>query len=355
MSDWARITCGACEVAVDPALGNIRRFLVDGREVFHTAHWVGTNRAPLAGAPVDQHLSGDFFAAPFGASDLIDAPNHGWSANAPWTGLARAQGTDDAQMQFVLGRDVMGARLTKTLALRGGHRVLYQTHEISGGQGDLTFAHHPMFRMAAGGHLAFSPKRAALTTAPALEPEHVLAYPARSTDLRAFPAQGGGTFDLTQYPSTTGHEDFVTLIEAQGAAIGWTALTRAAEGDIIVVLKDARVAPVTMLWLSNGGRGYAPWDGRHTGVLGIEDGCAAGAQGHRAATGDNAIAREGVATALPLGPDVIHTVRHAIAVCDPPHGFGRVAHVRVEGATLQIADTDGAVIDMAFDPAFFAA
>ncbi|WP_417243764.1 hypothetical protein [Celeribacter sp.] len=354
MTDWARITAGGCEIALDPALGNIRRFLVAGREILHTAHWVGTDAAPLAGAPVDQHLAGDFFAAPFGASDVVDAPNHGWTANSHWSGVTRSQDDDHAEIRLTLDRDVMGARVSKTLGLRTGEAVLYQTHEICGGQGDLTFAHHPMFRMEAGGHLAFSPKRVALTTAPALEPAHLLAYPARTTDLTAFPAQGGGVFDLTRYPGATGHEDFVTLVEAGGAALGWTALSRSAEGDIIVVLKDARVAPVTMLWLSNGGRDYAPWDGRHTGVLGLEDGCAAGALGHAAACGDNAIAAEGAATALALGADVTHTMRHAIAVFDAPDGFGRVRDVVLDGDELRVKGAGDAVLCMAFDPAFFA-
>ncbi|WP_417269779.1 hypothetical protein [Celeribacter sp.] len=354
MSDWARIKAGACEVAIDPALGNIRRFLVKGREILHTAHWVGTEAAPMAGALIDQHLAGDFFAAPFGASDVIDAPNHGWSANSPWSGVARSQDDDHAEISLMLDSDVMEATITKTLGLKDGQAVLYQTHEISGGQGDLTFAHHPMFRMEAGGHLAFSPKRVALTTAPALEPAHLLAYPARSTNLSAFPSRDGGVFDLTRFPSADGHEDFVTLVEAEGATLGWTALTRSAEGDIIVVLKDARVAPVTMLWLSNGGRDYAPWDGRHTGVLGIEDGCAAGALGHAAASGDNAIAAEGVATALTLDADMRHTMRHAIAVFDAPDGFGPVADVTIEGDVLQVRGACGETLQMAFDGAFFA-
>jgi hypothetical protein len=47
---------------------------------------------------------------------------------------------------------------------------------------------------------------------------------------------------LTQYPSEQGHEDFVTLVESE-AGIGWTAVTRAAQNDIVVVLKDSAVMP----------------------------------------------------------------------------------------------------------------
>lgn len=35
-------------------------------------------------APVECALSGDFFCAPFGRSDLEPTPPHGWSANSDW-------------------------------------------------------------------------------------------------------------------------------------------------------------------------------------------------------------------------------------------------------------------------------
>jgi hypothetical protein len=103
-------------------------------------------------------------------------------------------------------------------------------------------------------------------------------------------------------------EDFVTLVEADHGGPGWTALARQAEEDLVLVLKNPAELPVTMLWFSNGGRDYAPWSGRHRGVLGIEDGRAA--VGHAASIGDNWLKREGVATAFALGRGV--SFRHVI-------------------------------------------
>ncbi|TIT02535.1 MAG: hypothetical protein E5W85_32300, partial [Mesorhizobium sp.] len=114
-----------------------------------------------------------------------------------------------------------------------------------------------------------------------------------------FPAADGGTLDLTDYRIDQSREDFVTLVEADHGGPGWTALARKAEADLVVVLKNPAELPVTMLWISNGGRDYAPWSGRHRGVLGIEDGRTA--LGHAASLGDNWLKREGVATAFALG------------------------------------------------------
>ncbi|PTQ71904.1 hypothetical protein [Celeribacter persicus] len=356
MERWLRLRAGPLDLAFDPEVGNIRRFAVRDREIFHTAHWVGTPAAEAAGSVIDAHLAGDFLAAPFGSSDLLDDPPHGWSANARWHPVVRAEGGACAVMKLALERPVMGARITKELRFCEAHPVLYQRHVISGGQGGLTFAHHPMFRVSPGDHIAFSPKRAAVSNDP-LEPAHRLAAWGRSADLSAFPAADGGTVDLTRYPDRgdgdTGHEDFVTLVEADIGGIGWTAVSRLAESDIVVVLKDSRVMPVTMLWISNGGRGYAPWDGRHDGVLGIEDGCAAGAEGHRAALGDNAVAREGVATAFALTAGGSLTLRHAIAVLERPPGWAGVVGLSVGPDRLTVHGIGGGSLAVPFDGTYF--
>ncbi|TIP51038.1 MAG: hypothetical protein E5X56_34825, partial [Mesorhizobium sp.] len=73
-------------------------------------------------------------------------------------------------------------------------------------------------------------------------------------DLTSFPAAGGGTLDLTDYRIDQSREDFVTLVEADHGGPGWTALARKAEADLVLVLKNPAELPVTMLWVSNGGR-----------------------------------------------------------------------------------------------------
>lgn len=352
MQDWVRISAGDVEVSLDPQIGNIRALTIDGQDILHTAHWVGTEAAKYAAAPVDEHLSGDFFCAPFGGAGVEGVPPHGWTANSVWTPVLRSEQDDLAVLKLSLDHDVFGARVTKELRLIAGHPVLYQTHEISGGQGDLTFAHHPMFRLLAGGHIGMSDKQAAITPNNPLEPQHRFAYPARSTDLSRVAAADGGTLDLHHYPFESGHEDFITLVEAKDNAFGWTAITRFAENDIVLILKDPRIAPVTMLWQSNGGRGYAPWNSRHVGVLGVEDGCAAGVATLGEATQSNAISREGVPTSLTLHPDVTTQIRHAMAVIARPTGWDGVADIVVSAQGLTLVSVSGDKVEVPFDLAF---
>lgn len=356
VTDWLSAKTPAGQVAIDPALGNLRglTFHVDGRDLrpLHTAHWVDDPgvQADEAIAPIERKLAGDFFCAPFGHSELSDAPIHGWSANSRWSLAERADGL----LRLRLDREIFGASFEKELRLSNTAPILYQTHRIMGGEGALTVAHHVMTHMAAGGRLDFSPKQVAIAPDKPFEPgRNRLACPAASAELAAFPAAGGGVVDLHAYPAETGHEDFVTLVERPGAAFGWTAVLRAAEDDLLFVLKDPHTLPVTMLWLSNGGRDRAPWGGRHTGVLGIEDGCTAGAAGHRAALGETPIGNAGAATVLRLRPDAEHVVRQVIGAVPRPRGWQRIAAIALRDDRLVITEGGGETLALNFAPGFF--
>jgi hypothetical protein len=255
--------------------------------------------------------------------------------------------------RFRLRRTVMGATVDKILTLRDGHPFLYQEHAFSGGAGAISAAHHTMTVMKEGGRFAFSPKRLAATPAKALEPDpsrgrYLLAYPARTADLSAFPTADGGATDLGDYRMDRRHEDFVTLVEADHGGPGWTAVARHAERDLVLVLKSPADLPVTMLWISNGGRDYAPWNGRHRGVIGIEDGRTA--IGHAASLGDNWLKREGVATAFDLAEGRRVAFRQVIGAAaddgEPP------SEVTSAPGQLHLAWPDGKTRNLAFDDTF---
>jgi hypothetical protein len=321
----------------DTSIGNIPDLWFGDLHPYHVAHWYGTQDKNLMLPAVERRLAGDFFCMPFGKSDLVDDPQHGFTSNTDWL----VRGADEGFLHAELGVPVMGAKVEKTLRLHAGQPFLYQTHTITGGQGQVTLAHHPNVRMAAGGRLSFSPKRTALSPdAPLVAGRNWLPLATRSTNLNDFAG-----IDLQDYPTNIGHEDFICLVEAAGSTLGWTALVRKSESDIILVMKEAAVLPVTMLWYSNGGREYAPWNGQHIGVLGIEDGIAAGA--------DNPVAREGVATNLTLGG--VHVIRHVLGALPCPKGWTEIKTVKAKTDRLTLVDVSGKSVDLPFDGAFFPA
>lgn len=357
--DTVTIKAKDISVSIDPAVGHLADMAIEaeGRTLrpLHRAPWLEEPRGSLPpGLPEGVvRLSGDFLCAPFSAADVEHAPLHGWTANSAWDLVASDAIDRGWRATFRLQRKVLGATVEKALTLRDGHPFLYQEHVFRDGAGAISVAHHAMTAMRDGGRLSFSAKRLAATPEKALEPDpargrHLLAYPARTTELTAFPTTDGGTVDLGDYRMDRRHEDFVTLVETDHGGLGWTAVARRGERDLVLVLKDPADLPVTMLWISNGGRDYAPWNGRHRGVIGIEDGRTA--IGHAASLGDNWLKREGVATAFDLAEGRRVAFRHVIGAAGadgaPP------SEITVARGRLGLAFPDGTSRNLAFDDTF---
>lgn len=339
-------------VVLDLAVGHIRALEIEagGRTILplHRAPWAyAPDELPDGIAPGLARLSGDFFCAPFSANDIDPAPTHGWPANSGWSVVSVERQHGVTLGRYRLDRAVMGATVEKVLRLVDRHPFLYQEHRLIGGSGLLPVAHHAMTRMASGGRLAFSPKRAALVPAAAIEAGSVLASGGLLHDIAAVPLAAGGSADLGAFPLAARHEDFAVLVEADHPGPGWTVVSRRREGDAVVVLKDPRVLPVTMLWYSHGGRDHAPWNGRHVGVLGVEDGCTA--VGHRRSIGDNDLSAMGVATALRLEPGQMTVIRQAIGVTLLE---GTASGVELMPGGLRLRMEDGGAVDLAHDDTF---
>jgi hypothetical protein len=336
-----RVEISARGIAADlePAVGHIPRLMIGGAEVLHAAPWrddpdIQADRSiPL----VDRRLGGSFLAAPFGADDLRGGPPHGASANDRW--IVKRQTAQSVQWR--LSKAVEGARIDGQIWVRDGEPALYQRHVVSGGTGAVTLAHHPMVHLAEGGFIRCAPKRAVLTEPEPLEPGASCWAPGqRVTDWQIMGPRGA--VDLRDYPDNP-CEDFLTMVEARTQGLGWTAVHRRGEDDTILFLKRQEELPVTMLWVSNGGRSHSPWNGRHRGVLGVEDGCTAGGAGFAAALGPNRITAEGVPSALGLGGTRV--IRHAILRLP---GTRAIADVTLAQA-LQVTYEDGGTQDVPFD------
>jgi hypothetical protein len=350
-------------VCVDLSVGALCDFIVElgGRMLrpLHRAPWINEPRESLPPdiSPGLARLSGDFLCAPFGLNDVDPAPGHGWPANAPWDIVSSDAIDRGWRVRLRLTRPVQGATVDKILTVRDHHPFLYQQHIFAGGSGEVSVAHHPMARMADGGRLSFSPKKFAATPPASLEPDperghYLFAYPAQTEDLTRLPDRKGGAMDLTVYRADDRREDFVSLVETEHDGPGWTALARTAERDLLLVLKNPSELPITMLWFSNGGRDYAPWNGRHVGVLGIEDGRAY--PGHAASIGDNPLKSQGVPTSFVLNEGGETSFRHVIGAL--PLGNDAMPPTRVDqsATTLAAIFTDSKPIEVPFDGLYLA-
>lgn len=358
------ITAEGVEATLDLRAGHVRRFAVeqDGRTLtpLHTAPWVDdaaiTSDETLPGNL--RFLSGDFFCAPFNSSDLDNGPPHGWPGNSAWSLLGAADHPDGGTIaRYELQKPVMGARVIKEFTLRDGHPFLYERHIFMGGDGAVPVANHGMTRFTAGGTLSFSPKLYGMTPDSAPEPDPArgrsrLAYPTHFTDLTKVPMADGGVADLTTQPFAERHEDFVMLVEQPGSRFGWAAAARPDTRDVFLSLKNPADYPVTLLWFSNGGRDYAPWNSRHIGVQGIEEGRTYAGYGHRASIEPNPLTDAGIPTALVLKPNGEAEVRNVLGGLPLPQGSSRVVSVTTGPGTLTVEGDGGRSVTVPFDDEF---
>ncbi len=334
------ITARGVSVEFSSRGGVLRQLQVsdDGSTIspLHQAPW-SPHEVPADAPPHQAWLAGDFLAAPFGSSpDGL----HGLTANGDWRVTPSGAGT----LRAVLDGAVNGATVVKELSLADDHPFVYQRHLFIGGTGALPVANHAMISVPNGARLSFSRKRWWETMAEPLETTRgrsCLAYPRRSEDPAAFPAADGSTVNLHSYPWGDRHEDFVAGIEDPTSQLGWTAVVRPAEGDLILTLRNAHALPMTMLWHSNGGRDYAPWNGRHTGCLGVEEGAALPVLGLSSRESPDPLTAAGQPALLTLDPFGTVDVRHILGAIRWPTGQS-VAGVMLEDDVLTVTGDWGA-------------
>lgn len=235
--------------------------------------WTAAECAPETPALL-QVLRGDFFCLPFGESRCTPHP-HGAVANAEWELSVDA---DRLCLEGRLGAEDLGAQVNKEIRLRPGERVLYVRHTIAGLDGRFNLGHHPVleFPAEAGpcalrtGPIRYGQVYPGEFEGPGTGGSSALKAGARFRHLGEVELAAGGTTSLEDYPARKGNEDLV-LFSAADSQLGWVAVHF--PGYVWMALKNPAHFPSTLLWHSNGGRPFAPWNGKHVRRMGIEDVC----------------------------------------------------------------------------------
>jgi hypothetical protein len=316
----------------------------------HRAPWVVSGESlPDGVARVESRLAGDFFCAPFGRTSP-DLPIHGWAANGTWdkTGTERGP-TGAVTATYKLRERVDGAELTKHLTLCPHHPIVYQRHVFEGGTGIVPVAHHAMIRVPGGARLSFSSKASHFTPESPLETDpkrgrSVLLYPQHFSSLAEVKRADGGSSDASLYPFDTSHEDLIIMTERPGAKLGWSAALSQTEDFLFFAVKDAALLPHTVLWMSNGGRSYMPWNSRHRAVIGIEE----ASLDHRLIKDP----QDGPA-GLALGKGKTSTVRYALGAIPAPKNWTSVKDIQLGKDQLTLIDASGDKRHVPFLAGFF--
>jgi len=335
---------------------------------YAVAPW-SRERLAAGTAPVLRVLRGDFFCAPFGGNDTAwrgeRHPAHGETACQEWALRQLSTAGGGGELVAELRPRVRPGRVVKRLTLRPGETNLYCQHELHGFKGPMSLGHHAMLRFPAtegAGRVTLSPwdhgrvcplpfERAAMGGYSALRPG------ARFRTLNRVPLANGGYANLSAYPAREGFEDLV-MVSARSSRPGrslpaWTTVTFPKQRYVWFALKDPRILASTILWHSNGGRHYPPWNGRHRRVLGLEEVTSYFHFGLAESAAPNPLARTGVPTVLTLRPDRPLSVRYVMGVAAIPSGFDAVRQVLFRPGRLVLCARSGRRVEHPVDLTFF--
>ena len=311
---------------------------------YSVAPWAEETLGP--GLPPLLHaLRGDFFCAPFGGNGTPwrgeRHPPHGETANANWSLDAFEKSDSRVTLHASLATTVRKGRVDKFLSLVAGHTAVYSRHVLSGMSGPMSLGHHAMLKFPeVPGSGAVSTSRFVRGQVLPMhfeQPENfgysALKPGAMFRSLKKVALATGGVTDLSSYPARKGYDDLVMMTADATLPFAWSAVVRAAEGTVWFALRDPRVLRHTILWMSNSGRHYAPWNGRHSAVMGIEEVTGCFHLGLAESVQPNALSAAGLPTTVRLNPKKSTTVNYIMAVAAVPKGFDRVAEIRaVKGA-----------------------
>lgn len=317
---------------------------------------------PILGA-----LRGDFFCMPFGGNASAyrgeKHPVHGETANAAWHLEARSESQEEIGLHLSLQTEVRSGCVSKHILLRSGHSAVYSQHVVRDMSGPACFGHHAMLKLPdaeGAGAIATSPfvhgqVFPELTELPANGGYSSLKPGACFRSLKSVPMLDGGDADLSAFPARKGFEDIVMTVADATQPFAWTALTCRAEGWTWIAFKDPRVLRNTVMWFSNAGRHYAPWNGRHLGVVGLEEVTSYFHYGLAESARPNPLSRLGFPTCARLDKRTPLVVNYIAALAATPRAFDRVARVNYRPSReprLELVSKNGAKATLVADLGF---
>lgn len=300
--------------------------------------------APWATEPIDRSqppiiraLRGDFFCMPFGGNSVRyrkeEHPAHGETANGKWKlhSFADRRG-EMPTLHLRLQTRVRPGWVDKYVSLATDHDAVYQRHVVSGMSGPMSVGHHAMLRFPdEPGAGIVSTSRfvyGQVFPEPMERPENrgysILKPGAEFQTLNEVPTLTGETTDLSRYPARRGYEDLVMLVSDDSVPFAWTAVTFRKQRYAWFALKDPRVLCSTIFWISNGGRHYPPWNGRHVNVMGLEEVTSYFHPGLAESVPENPLSKRGYPTHVQLDPNRPLVVNYIFGVTAIPSGFERV-------------------------------
>lgn len=291
-------------------LGPTLFVLPDGRQVapFQIAPWASEPGGE--GLPgILKRLRGEWPCVPFGvdgdraatgewpssnATPTADPFPHGFSSNHDWQFATGADGSIVLTITYPEGHPIRG--LTRRITPDPLAAALDFELEIDvRADCRLPIGLHPSFRLPVkpgAMHIEVPPSVTGMTFPGPVDASSIFRQGELLEPWNDVPLEDGGQLDISRLPLAAATEELVQLLDMPGTGSLWNS----AEGYRVRLTWDAEHYPSALLWMSNRGRQFAPWNGRHL-ALGFEPICAAFDLGPQISAAGNPISRRGTPTA----------------------------------------------------------
>jgi len=316
--------------------------------------------------PILRVLRGDFFCMPFGGNDvpfgLERHPPHGETANRKWSLESVSDTGKQSSLHASMNTEIRSGRVDKYITLRQGESVVYQRHVISRMSGPMSMGHHAMLKFPdkeGSGLVSTSPFLIGRTAPLPVELPRNKGYSMLKPDvefdaLDAVETVTGERTNLSRYPARRGFEDLVMLVSDPTRSFAWTAVSFPEDGYVWFALKNPQVLRQTVFWMSNMGRHYEPWSGRHVNVMGLEEVTSYFHYGLAESADANPISHRGYPTCMVLRGNEVTDVRYIMGVVAAGLGFGHVVDIEIEADenSVRIRGAGGESISAKVDVGF---
>jgi hypothetical protein len=367
-----RIASSDVEAYVTELGGHLAPVIFDrrGRKIapFSVSPWA-EEKLDRSIPPLLQALRGDFFCMPFGGNDTPfrgeKHPPHGETANRRWTLQKLTKTKKESTLHLRMCTRVRAGRVDKYVSVREGHPAIYQRHVVSEMTGPMTLGHHPILKYppaSGSGLISTSPFRLGQVFVRPVELPEDRGYSAlkpgsKFDSLEKVETIFGTHTDLSRYPARRGYEDIVTLVNDPELPFSWTAVSFPAQNYVWFSLKDPRILRQTLMWISNGGRHFPPWNGRHINAMGLEEITCYFAEGLAKSVRKNPISSAGFPTTVQLSAKKPFTVNYIMAALPTPKGFDRVKSIEAlpDGLGVRVTSVSGKAIKAVLDLGFLEA
>jgi hypothetical protein len=309
--------------------------------------------------PVLVPLRGDFFCMPFGANSAPYRGQkydlHGEPAGRKWA-LSGTETVDGVStMSLRMKTRLPEGEVRREFHTVDGQNVIYTREVLSGYSARVPLGHHATLAMpekegsvlVATSGIRYGSTNPTPTGDPAKGEYQSSAPDRRFKSLSRVPllSHDPRTGDFSAFPTRRGYTDLAAVFHRPGVGKpAWTTATFTTEGYLWFALKDPDLLPTTLLWVSNRGRHFAPWDSRNC-CLGLEDVCGFFAEGIAPSLRANFLSRDGIATCVRLSPKQPTEIRYVQGVVRVPRGFGRVRSAKFSAMKVAFKDTSGKTVE----------